>query len=79
MKRETAFFKDKRAGGAGAIIDAMLAVGMTRKEIRTALLKKRADDLWETVQAAKNIGHDAVSNAYNKYRDAYAEYYQSTL
>lgn len=45
MKREVAFFKDKRARltNGAALIAAMRAVGMTDDEIKAALLKTQSE------------------------------------
>lgn len=42
MKREIAFFRDRRAGTVPALVEAMRAVGMSADEIRAALEEMRA-------------------------------------
>jgi hypothetical protein len=43
MKREVAFFKDRRAGSGAALLDTMRALGMSDTEIKSALLEARKE------------------------------------
>lgn len=56
MKREVAFFKDRRARTVLALVDAMRAVGMTDDEIRAELNKMIAE------QAARAADESAASD-----------------
>lgn len=78
MKKEVSFFNDKRGSSADAFVEACRMVGMTDKEIKIAVLKQRAEDAYNKMLAARSIGDDAVSAAYNVYRDAYAEWYNAS-
>ena len=78
MKSEVAFFKDKRATTGLALLETLHALGMTDQEIKVEMLKIKRDEAWIKVEAAKSIGPDAVSAAYNLYRDAYAAWYEAS-
>lgn len=79
MKSEVSFFRDRRANGPAALLETMRAIGMSDHEIKVALLKQLSDDAYAKYEAARALGStDAISAAYNAYRDAYARWYTAS-